>query len=254
MPRATTRLSSTAIADIWARRLLEMKIPANFEPSRLERDVSLTLRIEALVKRLPDAPLSEPLRAALVGMNVLPNAHATDNLALSAATSTLASWLKPLFEHRKLVLAGNILDGLRTPALVCMAIEKTYVQLRSYPDDNGQLEVALESLLDRALPMFAGTFVPSSWPQAPVRNDGFTRQTLTQLLALIKSSNKLEQAVSIVGQDAWVRMCRNLLDPTTGGTFLLGENKEWLESSMRRVGLLQHVSHSTPDRAPQRRM
>lgn len=254
MPRSSTRLTSTAIADIWARRLLEMKIPANFEPSRLERDVSLTLRIEALVRRLPDAPLSEPLRAALVGMNVLPNAHATDSQALSAASSALTSWLKPAFEQRKQRLAGSILDGLRTPTLMRVAIEKTYVQLRTYPDQDGHLELALGSLLDRALPIFAGTFVPSSWPQAPSRDDGFTRQTLTQLLALIKSGDRLEQAVSLVGQDGWVRMCRNLLDPSTGGTFLLGENKDWLDASMRRVGLLGHVSPPPAERAPQRRM
>ena len=254
MPRASTRLSSDAIANIWARRLLEMRVPSDFVPSKLERDVSLGVRLDALVKRLPDAPLSEPLRAALVGMNALPSPQDADPMTLAAAGSTLSSWLTPAFQQRKLFLAGSVVEGLRHPSLVRMAIEKVSIQLRTYPHGEERLEAALESLLDRALPMFAPVMVEVSRPTAPKRDDGFTRQALTQLLGLVRATDRLDTLVELMGRDAFGTMCDILLEPATGGAFLLGDNQPWLVAAQRRVALGARAVETAESRPSSRRM
>lgn len=244
MPRATSRLSSPAIANIWARRLVEMKDPSTFQPSRLELNVSSSLCISALVDRLPDAPLSDLLVEKLIQLNMLPNPGIQPtSVSLSAAQNCLHLWIVSIFEKKKFALGQSILTRLEIPVLQYSAVDKVSAFQRERYESPALSEM-LGSLVDK----YQHNYLSMS---SGVVSREHTLN-LFRFLVLAYESNRLEDIIDELGSSQWIRLCENFLDKD----YLLpvGQSEGWLRASLRHTKLETQVQTSpAPPRGEVRR-
>lgn len=243
MPRATSRLSSPAIANIWARRLVEMKDPSTFQPSRLELNVSPSLCISALVDRLPDAPLPDLLVEKLIQLNMLPNPGVQPTSVSLSAENCLHLWIVSIFEKRKFALGQSILTRLEIPVLQYSAVDKVSAFQRERYESPALSEM-LGSLVDKYKPNYLS------------RGGGVVSREHTlglfRFLVLAYESNRLQDIIDELGSSQWIRLCENFLDKDY--LIPVGQSEDWLRASLRHTKLGTQVQTSTsPPRGEVRR-
>jgi hypothetical protein len=253
MPRATTRLTSSAIAAGAARRLLGMRDPSQFQKTRLEMQVPDTMLVQELVKRLPDAPLPTALDEALAKLKYGPAANAD-------------LWYTTSLRADKYALFVGLFVSDPATASVQRAATQVANEVRSFARSDTPLPASVASLCAQ-LSMNLSTRLAPQWNQLALCKRGvyagshadFSSEILVPLLRLVQAGGTLEDTFDIISSRQWLVMLKQALKATDvfDAPFIPVDVLPWAKSAhdvlaLRQLAGAARLGPDAPPVAPSR--
>jgi hypothetical protein len=253
MPRATTRLTTSAIAAGAARRLLGMRDPGQFQKTRLEMQVPDTLLTQELIKRLPDAPLPVALVDALSKLKCGPASNAD-------------LWYTTALRADKYELFVGLLLSDLDPASVQRAATHVGNEVRSFARSGTPLPARVASMCAQLSLNLAGRLAPQ-WEQLTPPQQGtladvdtaFSSSILVPFLRLVQAGGTLEDTFDVISSQQWRVMLKHALKSTDvfDTPFVPDDVLPWAKSAhdvlaLRQLAGAARLGPDAPPVAPSR--